>query len=101
MDAFNRWRCGALAAALSLVTSVARAEMITPDSLPNPPSAVSATDGTAVYASNYVTTQYTGMGLSIGGAAITSVNGVAVWAPTGVGASLPGAPSRQSTTSGE
>jgi hypothetical protein len=57
--------------------------MITPDSIPNPPSAVGSADGTPVYAGSLVTTQYKGVGLNFSsGAAITGLNGVNVWAPT-------------------
>lgn len=84
MSAFRSWRWSALAIAVGLVTSTARAEMITPDSISNPPSAVSSANGTAVSTSNLVSTQYAGVGLNFGGAeAITKLNGVSVWAPVG------------------
>lgn len=73
----------ALAAALGFAVSALRAEMITPDSIPNPPGAVGSANNTPVYAGNLVTTQYKGLGLNFtSGAAITNLNGVAVWAPT-------------------
>lgn len=83
----RRW--SALAIALGLVTSVARAEMITPDSISNPPTAVSSTGYGFVYSSNYVTTQYAGMGLNFGGTAISNLNGVPVWVPLGIAVGNP------------
>jgi hypothetical protein len=73
----------ALAIAFGFAAPAAWAEMITPDSIPNPPGAVGSANGTSVYASNLVTIQYAGLGLNFSsGAAITTVNGVSVWAPT-------------------
>jgi hypothetical protein len=82
MDTFGRWRWSALAVAFGLMASPARAEMITPDSIPNPPSVVGSAIGTPIYTNNLVTTQYAGLGLNfLGSAAITRLNGVSVWAP--------------------
>lgn len=77
--------CLALAAAFGFAASAARADLITPDSIPfsNRPSAVGSTNGTAVYPGNLVTTQYKALGLNFSAAAaITNLNGVSVWAPT-------------------
>lgn len=83
MSAFRSWRWSALTIAFGLAVSTARAEMITPDSISNPPSAVGSANGTSVYATSLVTTQYAGWGLNFSsGAAITSLNGLNVWAPT-------------------
>ena len=59
--------------------------MITPNSIPNPPSAVAA--GGLVYPSNLVTTQYAGLGLNFGGtgSAITQLNNISVWTPISTG----------------
>jgi hypothetical protein len=82
MDAFSRWRWSALAVAFGLMASAARAEIITPDSIPNPPSMVDSAIGTPIYPNNLVTTQYAGLGLNfLGSSAITRLNGVPVWAP--------------------
>ena len=81
-----RNRCWfALAVAFGLATSAARAEMITPNSIHNPPGAVGSANGTPVYASNLVNSQYMGLGLGFvnNWTAITSLNGVPVWAPVG------------------
>ena len=88
MSLVRIWRWSALAVAFALAASAARAEMITPNSIPNPPSAVGSANGTPVYANNIVTTQYAGMGLNIGGAAITSLDNISVWAPIGVSAPI-------------
>ncbi|HEY7425626.1 MAG TPA: PEP-CTERM sorting domain-containing protein [Gemmataceae bacterium] len=83
MYASNSRRWLALAVAFGFAASAARADVITPDSIANPPSAVGSANGTSVYAGNLVTGQYAGMGLHFGsGAAITNLNGVNVWAPT-------------------
>jgi hypothetical protein len=83
MSRFRNRRWSALAIAFGLAVPAARAEMITPDSIANPPSAVGSANGTPVYAGNFVTTQYNGVGLNFSsGAAITNLNGVNVWAPT-------------------
>ncbi len=85
MYAFRRWRGSALAVAFVLTASSARAGLITPDSIPNPPSAVDPANGTPILASNSVTTQYAGLGLNFSsGTAITHLNSFAVWAPTGI-----------------
>jgi hypothetical protein len=83
MQVFRSWRWSALAVAFGLTTPAARAGMITPDSIPGPPSAVASDQGTPVYFSNVVTSQYKGLGLNFSsGAAITNLNGTSVWAPT-------------------
>ncbi|MGH7169184.1 MAG: PEP-CTERM sorting domain-containing protein [Gemmataceae bacterium] len=77
-------QCGfALAVVFGFTASAVRAEMITPNSISNPPSAVGSANGTPVYAGNLVNTQYMGMGLGFSNSqtAITSLNGVPVWAP--------------------
>jgi PEP-CTERM motif-containing protein len=87
MQVFRSGRWSSLAVAFGLMIPAARAGMITPDSIPNPPSAVSSVGGTPVYANNLVTTQYAGLGLNFDGAAITKLNGISVWAPIGVAVS--------------
>jgi MYXO-CTERM domain-containing protein len=83
MFAFRSSRWSALAIAFGLMASAARAELITPNSIPNPPSSVGSANGTPVYTNNLITSQYKGTGLNFSaGAAITSLNGVNVWAPT-------------------
>ncbi len=81
MHAFRSWRASALAVIFALTAPVAQAGMITPDSIPNPPSAVSSANGTPVYANNLVTTQYAGLGLNFSDTTITRLNGISVWAP--------------------
>jgi hypothetical protein len=82
MHRLRNWRWSALAVAFVSTAPVARAGMITPDSIPNPPSAVASANGTPVYPSNYVGLQYKGLGLNFaGGSAITQLNGVSVWTP--------------------
>lgn len=73
----------ALTFVIGFAAPAARAEMITPDSIPNPPSAVGSANGTLVSMNNLVANQYVGLGLSFnyGGTAITSLNGIPVWAP--------------------
>ncbi len=88
MHVCRNWRWSALAVAFVFIAPVARAGMITPDSIPNPPSAVASTDGTAISMSNIVNTQYAGLGMRLS-AAITSINGVSVWAPITYAASPP------------
>jgi hypothetical protein len=69
--------------AILTVATEARADIITPDSIAHPPGPVRWTNGTPVYANNLVTSQYAGLGLNFtASAAITSLNGVNVWAPT-------------------
>ncbi len=81
MPTFGSWRCSALVFAVGLMAPVARSEWITPDSIPNPPSAVASANGTIVRPNNIVTTQYSGFGLNFPWAtAITKLNGVSVWA---------------------
>lgn len=76
------WRWSALVFAFGLTAPVARAEWITPDSIPNPPSAISSANGTPVSAGNAVIGQYSGFGLVFPWeSAITKLNGVSVWAP--------------------
>ncbi|MGH7174376.1 MAG: PEP-CTERM sorting domain-containing protein [Gemmataceae bacterium] len=89
MSLIRIWRWSALAIAFGLFGSAVRAEMITPNSIPNPPSAVGSTNGTLVYSSNYVTNQYASSGLQFAGTAITQLNGVSVWAPLGIAVSDP------------
>lgn len=69
--------------AVGFAVSTARADMITPDSIPNPPPAVASANGTAVYANNLVSNQYGRLGLGFGNSltAITRLNGIPVWAP--------------------
>jgi hypothetical protein len=77
----------ALAAAFGFTVSAARAEMISPNSIPNPPSPVGSANLTRIFStSNLVTTQYAGQGLNFDSQnfslmAITRLNGVTVWAP--------------------
>jgi hypothetical protein len=80
----TKGRCWfSLATVFGFAASTAQAEWITPNSIPNPPAAVASANGTAVYPDNLVTTQYKALGLNFsGGAAITTLNGVSVWAPT-------------------
>jgi hypothetical protein len=66
---------------------VARADIITPDSIAHPPGAVGSANFTPIYSpGDLATTQYKGLGLnfsSTGGSttALTNLNGVNVWAP--------------------
>src|SRR5262249_33467934 len=77
----------ALLMAFALLTADVRADLITPDSIPNPPAAVgSAHNAPIPSTSNLVTTQYAGLGLNFNNrgllmTAITSLDGVRVWAP--------------------
>lgn len=75
--------CLALVAAFVFAASTAQAEWITPNSIANPPAAVASANGTPVYPSNLVSSQYAGLGLDFGNSAtaITHLNGVSVWAP--------------------
>lgn len=98
MFAFRNRRWSALVVVFSLATPSARAGMITPDSIPNPPSAVSSANGTPVYPSNFVAAQYKGLGLIFSpGAAITKLNGGSVWVPIEPIASTQGLSDRGST----
>lgn len=90
MSAFRSWRWSAVAITFSVFASAAQAEMITPDSIPNPPSAVSSPNG-LVYANNVVNTQYTGLGLHFYDVASTKLNGITAWVPVGVVAGTPAA----------
>jgi len=82
MYGFRKWRWSALAVVFGLAASAARAEMITPDSIPNPPTAVAPNNGTPDNTSNLVSTQYAGLGLMLHGAVITSLDGVSMWVPS-------------------
>lgn len=81
MHTINRPHWFALAAVFSFVTPAAHAEIITPDSIPNLPSAIASTGGTAVPLGNLVSSQYSGLGLNFSFAAITHMNGTEVWSP--------------------
>ncbi len=81
----------ALAVALGLAIPGVRADLITPDSIPNPPGTVASADGTSIYSNNnLVTTQYTGLGLNFtsnalaSATAITNLNGIKVWVPASI-----------------
>ncbi|HTU23305.1 MAG TPA: PEP-CTERM sorting domain-containing protein [Gemmataceae bacterium] len=80
------WRWSALAVAFGLFGSAARAEMITPNSIPNPPSAVGFANGSPVPNNNIVVSQYNGLGLDMAGTAITSLNNTSMWVPLGISA---------------
>ena len=85
-------RCLAALAA-GLLSGAARADLITPDSIPQPPPLVGSAEGTPIYsAADLVTNQYVGRGLLFptvqigpgqygGAAALTKLGGVAAWAP--------------------
>jgi hypothetical protein len=96
MQVFKNWRWSALAVVFGLAVPAARAGMITPDSIPNPPNAVASANGTPVYASNLVGTQYKGLGLNFPSpTVITRLNGISVWASVeteGLGLSIGGSP---------
>lgn len=78
----TKGRCWLALAMLGLAASAARAEWITPNSIPNPPAAVASANGTPVYAGNLVSGQYVGLGLGFSTwTAITHLNGIPVWAP--------------------
>ncbi len=78
MHAPNLARWTALAAVLTMA-AVVRADVITPNSIANPPSAVGWADGTPVFANTLVTTQYAGSGLNFAaGAALTNLSGLIV-----------------------
>lgn len=82
MSAYQSRRWNAVAIAFGLITPAARAELITPDSIPNPPSAVASTAGTPVNNNNLVMNQYAGLGMSfVSLMAITHLNGVSAWVP--------------------
>jgi hypothetical protein len=77
-----------IASAFAFIAPSARAEMITPDSIPNPPASVGSANLSPIYSfTNFVSTQYKGLGLNFSsgvyplGTAITHLNGVDVWAP--------------------
>jgi hypothetical protein len=60
-----------------------RAGVITPDSIPSPPPAVSPiAQGTVVLPSQQASDQYAGLGLVFGNAAVGEIHGVKVWLPT-------------------
>jgi MYXO-CTERM domain-containing protein len=92
MYVFRNRRWSALVVVFSLAAPSARAGMITPDSIPNPPSPVGS--NRLVNANNIVGSQYISQGLNIfAGAAITNINNVAVWVPADTtGAILPHGP---------
>lgn len=95
MHAQGACRLSALAIAFGLSAAGVHAELITPDSIPNPPPAVGSGNLTPIPSfSNLVTTQYSAMGLNFSSftppftasvtnwfTAITNLNGVNVWAP--------------------
>jgi hypothetical protein len=81
MQVLRNWRWNALTVLFIFSTQAARAGMITPDSIPNPPSAVSSVNGTPVSLSNVVISQYAGLGMNLNAPAITRLNGVPVWVP--------------------
>lgn len=95
MHAQGIGRLLALALAFGLSAVGVQADLITPDSIPNPPPAVGSGNLTPIPSlSNLVTTQYTAMGLNFSSftppfassvtnslTAITNLNGVNVWAP--------------------
>lgn len=82
MLAFRIWRWSVLALVCGLTAPAARAEMITPNSIPNPPGAVGSANGTLVDANSLVSTQYDGLGLRfLTAVAITQLNNISVWAP--------------------
>jgi hypothetical protein len=92
MHVFTSGRWSALTVLFVFTAPAVRAGMITPDSIPNPPSAVASAQGTHLYANNYVSSQYAAVGLEFSsGAAITRLNGVPVWAPIGVAVNALGA----------
>ncbi len=99
MHAFRCWRWGALTVLFVFAAPAAQAEWITPDSIPNPPSAVGSAAGTYVYSSNLANEQYARVGVTFPGLlAITHLDGTSVWAPIkqlpapGVGGGLPANP---------
>lgn len=76
----------ALTIGFLLTLPAARADFVTPDSIPTPPSSVGSANGTDVYANGVVTSHYNRLGLNFAPTsgsttAITNLNGVAVWAP--------------------
>lgn len=79
MSVFWSCRWSALAVVFGVTLSAARAEMITPDSIPNPPNAVGSASGTPISMNNMVTTQYAGLGMNFNDPVITSLKGVPVW----------------------
>jgi|SRR5579884_3090764 len=96
MHAFRSWCCSALAGLIVFAVPAARAGMITPDSIANPPNAVGSATGTYVYYSNLVNEQYARVGVIFPGLlALTHLDGAAVWAPLkqlpapGAGGGLP------------
>lgn len=91
MHAIKGQRWFALAMIFSFATPAAHAEMITPDSIPNPPASVDSANGTPVYSGNLVSSQYASMGLTFNSwTAITHLNGVSLWAPVGMPYPTPG-----------
>jgi hypothetical protein len=90
MHAFRSRRWSTLAVLFIFAAPAARAGMITPDSIPNPPNAVGSANGTPISSSNIVVRQYAGLGLNFNAAANTSLNGVSVWAPISIDAGTSG-----------
>lgn len=94
MQAFWSWRSSVLAVFFGFTVPAAQAGMITitPDSIPNPPQAVSSANGTPVSPNNFVISQYARLGMNFNAPAITSLNGVSVWvpvnSPAGTGGSI-------------
>jgi hypothetical protein len=73
----------ATAAVLLAPTSGARAEYITPDSVPSPAAVTSpAVDGTPVGLGGLAGEQYTRFGIELGNCALVRINNVLCWAPT-------------------
>jgi hypothetical protein len=81
----GRWVLSAVV--LAITVAEVRADVITPDSIPNPPGAVGSGVFTPVPPGDLVTTQYTRVGLYFPSAAdgsttaLTTMNGVKVWTP--------------------
>lgn len=95
MFAFRSLRWSVLALASGFAVPAAQADMITPNSIPSPPIFVSSANGTPLYGGNYVTTQYSGLGLNYPWqSAITRLDGISVWAPVSPPSDLPGQSSR-------
>jgi hypothetical protein len=100
MHGFRSRRWSALTVLFIFASQAARAGMITPDSIPNPPSSVASAQGTPVYTNNFVIGQYSGLGLVFPrGSALTQLNGMSVWAPVSPPPKLAG-PSSSGSASG-
>ncbi len=100
MQVFRSQRWSALAVLFVFAAPAARAGMIIPDSIPNPPNAVGSANGTPISTSNIVVRQYAGLGLNFNAAAITSLNGVPVWAPVSIDAGTRGGAINYATSVG-